>query len=71
MSERQDGWAPRKLTHEQARAEQRLYWCGKSVPERLAAMTALNERMLRMRGIDVDKLKGDLTVRFIRRARGY
>jgi hypothetical protein len=65
-------WAPRKLTHEQARIEQRLYWSRKSGPERLAAMTALIKRMYKMRGIDLDlrkpnELKTDLTPRFVRR----
>ncbi len=65
-----DDWSPRRLTHEQASAEQRLYWSRKSIPERLAAMTALNERMLRMRGIDPDELKADLTPRRVRRSQG-
>jgi len=59
--------APRKLTHEQARQEQALYWSTKTVSERLAAMTALNKRMAAMRGIDIDKLSHDLTPRRIRR----
>jgi hypothetical protein len=38
------GTAPRKLTHLQARAEQRLYWSRKSPAERLAAAAALTRR---------------------------
>jgi hypothetical protein len=57
----------RKLTHEQARAEQRLYWAGKTIPERLAAATALTKRMYKMRGIDIDELKPDLTPRRVAR----
>jgi hypothetical protein len=60
-------WAPRKLTHEQARTEQRLYWSRRSYAQRLAAMTALTKRMYRMRGIDLDELSTDLTPRFVRR----
>jgi hypothetical protein len=67
-----DGWLsrPRKLKHEEARAEQRLYWSGKSIPERLAAATALTRRMYAMRGIDLDERKADFTVSRIRRSRG-
>jgi hypothetical protein len=60
-------WAPRKLTHAQARMEQRLYWSRKSMAERLAAMTALTRRMYRMRGIDLDEFKTDLTPSRVRR----
>ncbi len=59
--------APRKLTHEQARQEQALYWSTKTIPERLVAMTALNKRMAAMRGIDLDALPQDLTPRRVRR----
>jgi hypothetical protein len=59
--------APRKLSHPQARMEQLLYWSRKSIPERLAAMTALTRPMYRMRGIDVDELKADLTPSRVRR----
>jgi hypothetical protein len=55
------------LSHDEARAEQRLYWSRKSIPERLAAMTELNRRMYAMRGIDIDALKSALTPRFVRR----
>ena len=60
-------WAPRKLTRHQAKLEQRLYWSRKSIPERLAAMTALTERMHRMMGIDTDEQRADLTPRRVRR----
>ena len=59
--------APRKLTHEQARMEQRLYWSRKSIPERLAAMTDLTRRMNEMRGIFIDEDKPDFTVSRVRR----
>ncbi len=54
--------APRKLTHEQARQAQALYWSTKTIPERLAAMTALNKRMYAMRGIDTDEQEPDFTL---------
>jgi hypothetical protein len=59
--------APRKLTHHQARMEQLLYWSRKSIPERLAAATALTERMQRMRGIQIDEQEADLTPRRVPR----
>jgi hypothetical protein len=59
--------APRKLTHHQARMEHLLYWSRKSISERLAAATTLTQRMYRMRGIDLDELKADLTPRRVRR----
>jgi hypothetical protein len=62
--------APRKLTHDAARQEQRAYWAGKSIAERLTAMTELNERLRRMRGIEIDQRKTGLTPRRIRRSRG-
>jgi hypothetical protein len=62
--------APRKLTHLQARMEQLVYWSGKSMPERLAAMTALTKRMYLMRGIDIDERKADFTVSRVRRRKG-
>jgi hypothetical protein len=60
----------RKLTREQARLEQRLYWSRKSIPERLAAATELTQRMYRMRGIDLDESQTDFTPVRIRRRRG-
>jgi hypothetical protein len=65
-----DGFGPRKLTREEARREQHLYWSRKSVAERLAAMTELTRRMYRMRGIDIDERKADLTARRVRRSQG-
>ncbi len=56
-----EGFAPRKLTHHQARMEQLLYWSRKSIPERLAAATALTARMYKMRGISIDEQEADLT----------
>jgi hypothetical protein len=53
--------APRKLTHHQARMEQLLYWSRKTIPERLAAATALTERMQRMRGIQIVEHEADFT----------
>jgi hypothetical protein len=72
--ETQDGsassdWTPRRLTHAEARREQLLYWASKSIPERLAAMTALNERMRVMRGERIDEQKPDLTPRRVPRRR--
>ena len=58
---------PRKLTHQQARMEQLLYWSPKSIPERLAAMTALSRRMNAMRGIFIDEQNPDLTPSRVRR----
>jgi hypothetical protein len=68
MAEDADDLTPRKLTHEQARMEQRLYWSRKSIPERLAAMTALTKRMNEMRGIFIDEQNPDLTPRRVRRS---
>jgi hypothetical protein len=65
-----DDWAPRKLTHEEGRREQRLYWSSKTVAERLAAMTELTRRMYAMRGIDLDEFKTDLSPRRVRRRKG-
>ena len=65
-----DELTPRKLTRDQAKMEQRLYWSRKTIPERLAAMTALNERMSRMRGIRLDEQAADLTPRRVRRRKG-
>ena len=59
--------APRKLSHDEARMEQRLYWSRKSVAERLAAMTELTRRIYKMRGIDTDVFKTDFTPRRVRR----
>ena len=56
-----ESMAPRKLTHEQARMEQHLYWSKKTMTERLAAMTALTNRLYRMRGIEIDERKTDFT----------
>jgi len=61
--------SPRRLSHQAARMEQLVYWSGKSIPERLAAMTALNRRMLEMRGIAYDELDANLTPRRVRRSR--
>jgi hypothetical protein len=61
---------PRKLSHEEARREQLLYWSRKTIPERLAAMTALTRRMYLMRGIDIDEFKTDFTPRRIPRRKG-
>jgi len=58
----------RKLSHDEARMEQLLYWSTKSIPERLVAMTELTRRMYRMRGIDIDERKADFTPRRIRRS---
>lgn len=69
MSEAED-FAPRKLTREKAKMEQRLYWSRKTIPERLAAMAALNERMRRMRGIHLDEQEADFTVSRVRRRKG-
>src|SRR5206468_11012801 len=70
MPEDADDPTPRKLTHEQARAEQRLYWSKKSASERYAAMRALTRRMNAMREIFIDERNPDLTPRFVRRRKG-
>jgi hypothetical protein len=49
--------------------EQLLYWSRKSIPERLAAATALTARMYKMRGIDIDEYEADLTPRRVSRRR--
>jgi len=63
-------FAPRKLTHPQARMEQLLYWSRKSIPERLAAATALTRRLYRMRGIHLDEQEADFTPSRVRRRQG-
>jgi hypothetical protein len=70
MTEDPPNSAPRKLTHAQARMEQHLYWSRKSIPERLAAATALTRRMYRMRGIEIDERKTDFTPSRVRRRKG-
>ncbi len=60
----------RKLSHQQARTEQRLYWSRKSVAERLAAATTLTERLYKMRGVDLNERKADFTVSRVRRLQG-
>ncbi len=64
-----DGWAPRMLTREQGREEQRRFWASKTIPERLAAMTELNERLRRMRGIEIDEEQVYSNPHFVRRSR--
>ena len=59
----------RKLSPEQARAEQRLYWSSKTPAERLAAMTALTKRSYSLLGINLDERKADLTPRRVSRRR--
>ena len=53
--------SPRKLSHDEARREQLVYWSTKTIPERLAACTALTKRMYQMRGIDIDEHQTDFT----------
>ena len=60
----------RKLSREDARMEQLLYWSRKTIPERLAAMTDLTKRLYRMRGIDIDEFQADFTPRRIFRSKG-
>jgi hypothetical protein len=61
---------PRKLTHLQARTEQRLYWSRKSPADRLAGAAALTKRSYGMLGIDLDERKADLTPRRVSRRQG-
>lgn len=60
---------PRKLSHHEARTEQRVYWSRKSIPERLEAAAALTRRLYEMRGIAYDEPKADFTPSRIRRRR--
>ena len=60
----------RKLSHQQASMEESMYWSRKSIPERLAAATALTKRLYRMRGIDIDEQEADFTPRRISRRKG-
>ena len=62
-----DAWKPRKLTHEQARAEQRLSWSRMTVQQRLAGAAELTRSMFQMRGIDLDDFETDFTPRRISR----
>jgi hypothetical protein len=59
----------RRLTREQAEEEERRYWSGKTVAERLEACAALNRRLLLMRGINVDEREADFTPLRIPRSR--
>jgi len=59
----------RKLTREEAREEQRQYWCSLSALERLSAAAELTRQMYQMRGIDLDERKTDWTVRRVPRSR--
>jgi hypothetical protein len=61
---------PRKLSHEEARMEQLVYWSRKSIPERLEAAAALTRRMKQMRGIPYDEQETDLTPSRVRRSKG-
>jgi len=63
----EEQWAPRKLTHAQGLKEQLMYWRGRTIPERLAAATALTRRMYKMRGIDLDAFQTDFSPRRISR----
>ena len=63
-------WNPKKLNHDAARQEQRLYWSLKSVAERLAGATELTRNLYRMRGFDIDERKPDLTPRRVHRRQG-
>ncbi len=69
---REDGWptAARMLSHEEARAEQLVYWSQRSIPERLEAAAALTRRMKQMRGIPHDEQETDLTPSRVRRSKG-
>jgi hypothetical protein len=66
----QEHWAPRKLTHAQGQLEQLIYWRGRTIPERLAAATALTRRMYKMRGIDLDAFETDFSPRRVSRRKG-
>ena len=61
MTDDPQGFAPRKLTHLQARMEQHVSSSRMTIPERLAAATELTKRLYKMRGIDLDEFKTDLT----------
>jgi hypothetical protein len=64
------GMSLRKLTREQDKAEQRVYWLRRSARERLAAATKLTKQLYRLRGIDLDERKTDFTVSRVRRGKG-
>ena len=63
-------WAPRKLTHAQGQLEQLAYWHSKTIPERLAAATALTRRVYKMRGINLDEFETDFSPRRVSRRKG-
>ena len=65
-----DEWAPRKLSFEAARQEQRVYWAGKTMAERLAGMTALKNGCYACGGIDTDALQADWSISRVRRSDG-
>jgi hypothetical protein len=62
-----EDFAPRRLTRHQARMEHLLYWSRKTIPERLAAASALTIRMYKMRGISIDEQEADFTLSRVRR----
>lgn len=62
-----EDWAPRKLSHDQARQEQLTYWSTKPVAARLEAAATLTRRLLEMRGIDLAQSETDWTVTRVRR----
>jgi hypothetical protein len=53
----------RRLTHAEARAEERMHWHGKTMAERLAAMWELNSRMAAWRGVNIDERQARWTIR--------
>jgi hypothetical protein len=70
MTPDEQQWAPRKQTHTQGQMEQLIYWRGRTIPERLAAATALTRRMYKMRGIDLDAFETDFSPRRVSRRKG-
>ena len=64
-----DDWNPRKLTREQARTEDLLYWSNKTVAERLEASEALTRRLYEVRGINRDDTEADFTPSRVRRSK--
>jgi hypothetical protein len=58
-----EGLGLRQLTHAEARAEQRLYWSGKTMAERLEGMWELNRRMAAWRGVELDERSATWTIR--------
>ncbi len=56
---------PRMLSFEEARAEQRRYWAGLTMGERITAAGKLTAQLQRIRGIDPNDRSAESRARFV------